>query len=148
MRRTHKKDQVFLELPLPDNQFTISELVAYLNGVYGAKVCENIFTSFDFAYWNISGNIPVAYGGHKLTSVIMSGVVIYTVDGISRDDLRYMRSLQKTDPIVHETQTKLKPRRTALYYKMARMKEPTKILPDNWRQVGIQGNQIKIKKKK
>lgn len=137
-----KKTKKDLELPLADNQFTANELLVYMDRVYGSKVAQTKFTNNDLFLWFQLGKIPEAYGGNRIDLSIMSGVGIYEVEGLTREDLRYVRTIPA--PIHKRPDRKHKdaPRRTKLYYKITGKVEPANILPDNWRQLGIRGNQL------
>jgi hypothetical protein len=153
------------ELPLRENEFTVSELLSYMQKAYGSKVNGEEFAHFDIINWIALGNIPESYGGHELTAHRMSGIRILVVEGLSRDDVRHLHANEDLQKEKKEGFFKKRVRevlgkrslpldlpqgkRTKLYYQMARLPMPDDLLPDNWRDVGIRPNQLKpIKRKK
>ncbi len=155
-------------LPLQDNQFTISELLAYLKKVYGSKLNGSEFTLENVLAWLVIGHMPECYGGHLISSIRMSGMRVLMINGLSREDMQYIdqaiqksaqvKSLLEAHDVIHGHTTTIKTlapseipkaRRTRLYYQTAKLPVPKDVLPDNWRALGIKANQlVNIKKRR
>jgi hypothetical protein len=136
------------ELPLPDNQFTSSELSSFLKKMYGAKISQGPFLAGDVHRWATEGKMPEAYGGHKLEAAMMSGVMIFTVEGLNREDYGFLKRTKVSPARKINKRKDRRPPRTELYNKIAKVKFPETTLPNNWKEVGIKGNQLRRANKK
>lgn len=131
------------ELPLKENEFTTSELLTYLNGCYITKLNEIPFTVGSILDWIRLGKLPEAYGGYKITAQRLSGIRILTVEGLMREDMRFVRGLaHPVATTITVMNPKRTPSRTRLYYELSRQPIPDKVLPDEWKSIGIRGNQL------
>lgn len=140
------------ELPLGDNEFTMNEILIYLNRTYRTKITQTKFTFHNIIDWTHRGSLPEAYGGNKITAMMLSGVGIYTVEGITRDDMRYCRdNVTPVSPIEYPTKSNRHPSRTELFYTLAHnkiKKKPANVIPKGWRKFGITERELGTKNKK
>lgn len=127
------------QVPIGENTYVMRELIVYFIRVYGRKLSGRQFTQWDIAAWARNGRVPEIYGGHKITATRLSGLAVYTVEGLTREDVHssHMLLAQRKEALIKAnaaTRREAKmPKRTALYYELARIKPPFDVLPKNWK---------------
>jgi hypothetical protein len=134
------------ELPLRDNQFTSAELLMYMNRVWGGKVNGLKFTASNIIGWSYRGYIPDSYGGGKVTSQLLSNIVVHTLEDMSREDMRYARDVltERAKPKKLGGKARV---RTALYHKISKRPVTEYMIPDNWKELGIKRVQLGNKRR-
>lgn len=142
VREIEKKEEG--RLPLQNNEFTTRELYGYLYRVYGSKLNGLTFTGRDVNGWLEAGCLPIAYGGNKIKKRYLSGIRLLVIDGLTRDVLDYVKENMELPTVEEAKKQAKKPKRTALYYQLARKQKPNHVLPDNWREIGITGKQLNV----
>jgi hypothetical protein len=145
------KQGVNRELPLGENEFTMSELLTYLRNAYGTKLNGTEFTWYDITGWLYNGKMPECYGGDPLTSYRASGVRIIVLSHIDRETAKMAERVAKPRIQLPKKKRKVNIRpRTELYWQLAKKKPPTSkhVLPNNYKALGIKNNQLGKSKRK
>lgn len=134
------------------NEATTRELTNYFNKMYGSKLNGSRFTIENISTWIRLGKIPDCYGGypilHKEKKKGSSHTVLTLGDSFNREDMDYVMSGKVQFPQLPKEEKK--PRRTRYYYQLLKKPIPDSryLLPDNWKALGIKGNQLVSRKKK
>jgi hypothetical protein len=136
-----------MNVDFDDNECTVSELVEYLNKVYGATLSGSKFIVPLIFEWMKSKQLPPSYGGNKILSQRKHKHVGYvlTIEGFSRELMEYAQAANM-EPVNKKTKRKPK-KRTRAYYLALKSKirsiPEDNLLPDNWKEIGIKRNQFK-----
>jgi hypothetical protein len=136
-----------MQLTIEDNECTIIELAEYIGKLYGATLNGSEITSKHINRWRALKRIPAAYGGNSILKERFSRHLGYvlTVEGFTRDMMEYAKTVN-IQPVNKRTKRPQKKRTRAYYQALKgayRNVSPDRILPDNWKQIGIRRNQFK-----
>lgn len=152
-----------------ENEFTSWDILEFLTKVYGTQISGSPFTSVNIQNWIRYGKLPDLYGGYKIIKTEryneLQNLLIITIEGLCRDQLiditgslsEYAETSNKKRIIDVIPKVK-RPRknRTEFYFKTLEKvgKQYTKrslsksLLPIDWKDAGIKGNQLVLKKKR
>jgi len=144
-----------MKFEFESNEFTIWDLLEYLQRAYGAQISGQPFNIHNISVWIRMGKLPDAYGGNRILQVDrykeLGNLRILTIEHLNREDIEAVYgSLNVFTEALNKRRADMprirrKKLRTELYYQLlgSKGKRGQAMIPDYYREMGIRENQFK-----